>query len=309
MIKYIFRRLITLIPILIGVTFIIFTLMYVTPGDPARIILGAAAPQEEVDKLRHELGLNDPFIVQYLRYLKNAVFHFDIGKSFITRRPVIQEIMERFPTTIQLSLLGIIIAVLIGIPVGIISATRQYSIFDNVSMVLALIGVSIPAFWLAILLILIFSVGLRWFPASGWGSLKQMILPALTIGTGTVALIARMTRSSMLEVIRADYITTAKAKGQNRRKIVLNHALPNALIPIITVIGLEFGNLLGGAVLTESIFSISGIGRLMVDSIKTRDLPVIEGSVLFVAVIYSIINIFVDVLYAYVDPRIRSQFR
>ena len=298
-----------LIPVLIGVTFIIFTLMYVTPGDPAKIILGAAAPQEEVDKLREELGLNDPFIIQYLRYLKNAVFHFDIGKSFITRRPVIQEIMGRFPTTLQLSMLGIIIAVLIGIPVGIISATRQYSIFDNISMVLALVGVSIPAFWLAILLILIFAVGFGWFPASGWGSFKQMILPALTIGTGTIALIARMTRSSMLEVIRADYITTAKAKGQNRRKVVFNHALPNALIPIITIIGLEFGNLLGGAVLTESIFSISGIGRLMVESIKTRDLPMVEGSVLFVAIIYSVINLFVDVLYAYVDPRIRSQFR
>ena len=309
MLKYIFRRLIMLIPVLIGVTFIIFTLMYVTPGDPAKIILGAAAPQEEVDKLREELGLNDPFIIQYLRYLKNAVFHFDIGKSFITRRPVIQEIMGRFPTTLQLSMLGIIIAVLIGIPVGIISATRQYSIFDNISMVLALVGVSIPAFWLAILLILIFAVGFGWFPASGWGSFKQMVLPALTIGTGTVALIARMTRSSMLEVIRADYITTAKAKGQNRRKVVFNHALPNALIPIITIIGLEFGNLLGGAVLTESIFSISGIGRLMVESIKTRDLPMVEGSVLFVAIIYSVINLFVDVLYAYVDPRIRSQFR
>ena len=309
MLKYIFRRLIMLIPVLIGVTFIIFTLMYVTPGDPAKIILGAAAPQEEVDKLREELGLNDPFIIQYLRYLKNAVFHFDIGKSFITRRPVIQEIMGRFPTTLQLSMLGIIIAVLIGIPVGIISATRQYSIFDNISMVLALVGVSIPAFWLAILLILIFAVGFGWFPASGWGSFKQMILPALTIGTGTIALIARMTRSSMLEVIRADYITTAKAKGQNRRKVVFNHALPNALIPIITIIGLEFGNLLGGAVLTESIFSISGIGRLMVESIKTRDLPMVEGSVLFVAIIYSVINLFVDVLYAYVDPRIRSQFR
>jgi peptide/nickel transport system permease protein len=298
-----------LIPVLIGVTFIIFTLMYVTPGDPAKIILGAAAPQEEVDKLREELGLNDPFIIQYLRYLRNAVFHFDIGKSFITRRPVIQEIMGRFPTTLQLSMLGIIIAVLIGIPVGIISATRQYSIFDNISMVLALVWVSIPAFWLAILLILIFAVGFGWFPASGWGSFKQMVLPALTIGTGTVALIARMTRSSMLEVIRADYITTAKAKGQNRRKVVFNHALPNALIPIITIIGLEFGNLLGGAVLTESIFSISGIGRLMVESIKTRDLPMVEGSVLFVAIIYSVINLFVDVLYAYVDPRIRSQFR
>lgn len=309
MLKYIFRRLIMLIPVLIGVTFIIFTLMYVTPGDPAKIILGAAAPQEEVDKLREELGLNDPFIIQYLRYLKNAVFHFDIGKSFITRRPVIQEIMGRFPTTLQLSMLGIIIAVLIGIPVGIISATRQYSIFDNISMVLALVGVSIPAFWLAILLILIFAVGFGWFPASGWGSFKQMILPALTIGTGTIALIARMTRSSMLEVIRADYITTAKAKGQNRRKVVFNHALPNALIPIITIIGLEFGNLLGGAVLTESIFSISGIGRLMVESIKTRDLPMVEGSVLFVAIIYSVINLLVDILYAYVDPRIRSQFR
>lgn len=307
--KYILRRLMLLIPVIIGVTFIIFTMMYITPGDPARIILGESAKAEDVVRLREDLGLNDPYIVQFGRYVKNAVVHQDIGRSYSTKRPVTTEILDRFPTTLKLAAFAIVIAVAIGIPVGIISATKQYSIFDNVAMVIALLGVSMPNFWQGLLLILLFSVTLGWLPASGFSSFKHMILPAVTIGTSTAAIITRMTRSSMLEVIRQDYIRTARAKGQVESKVINRHALKNALIPIITVIGLQFGYLMGGAVLTESIFAVPGVGRLMVDSIKTRDFPVVQGAVLFIAITFSLVNLLVDIMYAYVDPRIRSQYK
>lgn len=307
--KYIARRLLLLIPVIIGVTFIIFSMMYFTPGDPARIILGESAKAEDVSRLREELGLNDPYFVQFGNYVKKAVLEQDIGKSYVTKRPVVTEITDRFPTTLKLAAFSIIIAVVIGIPIGIISATKQYSLFDNVSMVLALIGVSMPNFWQGLLLILFFSVYLGWLPSSGFSSFKHMILPAVTIGTSTIAVITRMTRSSMLEVVRQDYIRTARAKGQVESKVINHHALKNALIPIITVIGIQFGYLLSGAVLTESIFAVPGVGRLMVQSIKERDFPVVQGSVLFIAVAFSLVNLLVDILYAYVDPRIRSQYK
>lgn len=307
--KYIARRLLLLVPVIIGVTFIIFSMMYFTPGDPARIILGESAKAEDVSRLREELGLNDPYFVQFGNYVKKAVLEQDIGKSYVTKRPVVTEITDRFPTTLKLAAFSIIIAVVIGIPIGIISATKQYSLFDNVSMVLALIGVSMPNFWQGLLLILFFSVYLGWLPSSGFSSFKHMILPAVTIGTSTIAVITRMTRSSMLEVVRQDYIRTARAKGQVESKVINHHALKNALIPIITVIGIQFGYLLSGAVLTESIFAVPGVGRLMVQSIKERDFPVVQGSVLFIAVAFSLVNLLVDILYAYVDPRIRSQYK
>lgn len=307
--KYILRRLVMLIPVMLGVSFIVFTLMHFTPGDPARIMLGESAPKEDVQKLREEMGLDDPFLVQYGRYIKNAVVHQDIGRSYVTKRPVTSEIMDRFPATLKLAAAGVIVAVVLGIPTGIISATRQYSIFDSVSMVAALLGVSMPNFWQGLMMILLFSVQLKWFPSSGFTSLKHMVLPALTIGTSSAAIITRMTRSSMLEVVRQDYIRTARAKGQVESVVINSHALKNALIPIITVIGLQFGGLLGGAVLTESIFSIPGVGRLMVDSIKSRDFPVVQGGVLFIAITFSVINLLVDILYAYVDPRIKSQYK
>lgn len=309
MYKYIARRLLLLIPVIIGVTFIIFSMMYFTPGDPARIILGESAKAEDVSRLREELGLNDPYFVQFGNYVKKAVLEQDIGNSYVTKRPVVTEITDRFPTTLKLAAFSIVIAVVIGIPIGIISATKQYSLFDNVSMVLALIGVSMPNFWQGLLLILFFSVYLGWLPSSGFSSFKHMILPAVTIGTSTIAVITRMTRSSMLEVVRQDYIRTARAKGQVESKVINHHALKNALIPIITVIGIQFGYLLSGAVLTESIFAVPGVGRLMVQSIKERDFPVVQGSVLFIAVAFSLVNLLVDILYAYVDPRIRSQYK
>jgi peptide/nickel transport system permease protein len=308
LIKYILRRFALLIPVIIGVTFIVFTLMFITPGDPAKIILGESAPAASVKQLRDEMGLNKPFMVQYGTYLKKLVVNQDIGKSYVTKRPVLKEIADCFPATFKLATLSMLFAIIIGIPIGIISAVKQYSWFDTVSMIFALIGISMPVFWFGLLLILLFAVQLHWLPASGFSSIKYMILPAVSLGAQSVAIITRMTRSSMLEVVRQDYIRTVRAKGQKEGVVVLRHALGNALIPIITIVGLQFGGLLGGAVLTESIFSIPGVGRLMVDAIKMRDFPVVQGGVLIIAIAFSIVNLLVDLLYAYADPRIKSQY-
>ncbi|WFF74388.1 nickel ABC transporter permease [Proteiniclasticum sp. QWL-01] len=308
MIKYIIRRIFLLIPVLLGVSFIVFTLMYITPGDPARLSLGESASEEQVQELRDEMGLNDPYLVQYGNYIKKLVVNQDIGKSYVTKRPVMQELTAAFPATLKLAGLSVAFAVLLGVPIGIFSAVKQYSWFDSITMILALVGISMPVFWLGLLLIILFSVNLGWLPSSGFSSFKYMILPAVSLGAQSVAIITRMTRSSMLEVIRQDFIRTARAKGQIERVVILKHALGNALIPIITITGLQFGGLLGGAVLTETIFSIPGIGRLMVESIKMRDYPVVQGGVLFIAIMFSIVNLLVDLLYAYVDPRIRSQY-
>lgn len=282
--------------------------MYITPGDPARLSLGESASEEQVQELRDEMGLNDPYLVQYGNYIKKLVVNQDIGKSYVTKRPVMQELTAAFPATLKLAGLSVAFAVLLGVPIGILSAVKQYSWFDSITMILALVGISMPVFWLGLLLIILFSVNLGWLPSSGFSSFKYMILPAVSLGAQSVAIITRMTRSSMLEVIRQDFIRTAKAKGQIERVVILKHALGNALIPIITITGLQFGGLLGGAVLTETIFSIPGIGRLMVESIKMRDYPVVQGGVLFIAIMFSIVNLLVDLLYAYVDPRIRSQY-
>lgn len=305
--KYILRRVLLLIPVIIGVTFIVYTIMYLTPGDPAQIILGENAPEESVQKLREEMGLNDPFIVQYMRFLKNAI-RGDFGRSYTTKRLVFDEVLSRFPATLKLTISGMIVAVAIGIPIGIISATKQYSAVDSISMVLALLGVSMPNFWLGLMLILLFSVRLKWLPSGGDIGFNSLILPAITLGTGVAAIITRMTRSSMLEVIRQDYIRTARAKGVVEKKVINKHALGNALIPVITVIGLQFGYLLGGAVLTETVFSWPGVGRLMVDAIKQKDTPTVLASVIFMSVVFSVANLLVDILYAFIDPRIRSQY-
>ncbi|KPU27569.1 peptide ABC transporter [Caloranaerobacter sp. TR13] len=306
--KYILRRLLLLIPVILGVTFIVFSIMYLTPGDPAQIILGESAPPEKVAQLREEMGLNDPFIIQYFRFVKNGL-KGDFGRSYSTRRPVFSEIFARFPATLKLTIAGVLVAIIIGIPVGIISATKQYSLFDNVSMIGALLGVSMPNFWFGLMLVLVFSVMLGWFPSGGDNGLASLVLPAITLGTSAAALITRMTRSSMLEVIRQDYIRTARAKGVLEKKVINKHALKNALIPIITVVGLQFGYLLGGAVLTETVFSWPGVGRLLVDAIRQKDTPMVLASVVFVSVTFSFVNLMVDILYAYVDPRIKSQYK
>lgn len=308
MYKYVLRRLLLLIPVIIGVTFIVFTIMHFSPGDPAQMRLGEHAPEAAVEALREEMGLNDNFFVQYGRFIANAL-RGDFGRSYVTQNEVFAEVLSRFPATLKLTIAGLIVAVIIGIPVGIISATKQYSITDNVTMILALLGVSMPNFWLGLMLILLFAVTLGLLPSGGDAGFSSLILPAITLGTGVAAIITRMTRSSMLEVIRQDYIRTARSKGVIERKVVNHHALKNALIPIVTVVGLEFGNLLGGAVLTETIFSWPGIGRLMVASIQQRDTPMVLGAVIFMSVAFSIVNLVVDILYAYLDPRIKSQYK
>ena len=306
--KYVLKRILLLIPVLLGVSLLVFAIMSLTPGDPAQLILGENAPKEAVLKLREEMGLNDPFFMQYFRFVKNAIMG-DFGRSYTTGREVFGEIFARFPNTLILAVIGIIISVCIGIPIGIISATRQYSFLDSFSMVIALLGVSMPVFWLGLMLILTFSVKLGWLPSGGFDGLKSIILPAVTLVVGSAAIITRMTRSSMLEVIRQDYIRTARAKGVAEKVVINKHALKNALIPIITVVGLQFGHLLGGAVLTESVYSWPGVGRLMVDAIRQKDTPTVLAAVVFLAAAFSVVNLLVDILYAYVDPRIKSQYK
>lgn len=305
MIKYIFKRILFLIPVLIGVSFIVFTLLYLTPGDPAKMMLGEQADAQAIESLREELGLNESFLVQYGNYLFKIVTKGDLGTSYSTRRPVLTEILEVFPNTLKLAASATGIAIVVGILFGIISAVKQYSILDSFITVLALLGISMPMFWIGLLMILLFSVKLGWLPPSGLNSWQALIMPSIALGAQSIAILTRMTRSSMLEVIRQDYIRMVRAKGQSEKNIIFGHAFKNALIPIITIVGLQFGNLLGGAIITESVFSIPGLGRLMIDSIKNRNFPVVQGSVLFIAVTFSLVNLIVDLLYSVVDPRIR----
>ena len=307
MLKFTMKRLVYLVLVLVGVSFLVFLLLYMTPGDPVRMMLGESATPEAQAELRLELGLDDPFLVQYGRYIKNIVVHQDLGTSYSTRRPVLDEIMTVFPNTVKLATAAIIIAVILGTFLGIVSAVRQNSLLDNAVMVLALIGTSAPIFWIGILMIILFSVNLGWLPPSGFGSFKQLIMPALALGMQSTAVVARMTRSSMLEVIRQDFVKTARAKGQKESVVIMKHVFRNALIPVITVVGLQFGTLLGGAMLTEVVFSIPGVGRLMIEAIKQRDFPIVQGSVLFVAACFSLVNLAVGLLYAVVDPKVSKE--
>lgn len=297
-----------MIPVLIGVSFVIFSMLYFAPGDAADVILGDMATPADKQLFRAQHGLDKPFIAQYFRYVRGVIVDGDLGTSYVTRQPVTTEILERFPTTLKLAAMSVFLAVLIGVTVGIISATRQYSFIDQFFTSLSMVGVSMPNFWQGMMLIIVFSVALRWFPPSGFSTPMHWVLPAFTVGTNASANIMRMTRSSMLEIIRQDYIRTARAKGQTERVVIWKHALKNALIPIITVVGLSFGRLLGGAVLTESIFSIAGVGKLMVDAIKLKNFPMVQGGVLFIAFVMSLVNLVVDVLYSFADPRIRSMY-
>lgn len=296
-----------LFPVMVGVIFLVFFIISLTPGDVATIILGDGATEERIKDLREELGLDDPLIVQYGNYMIDLV-QGDMGKSYSTGLSVAGEIKQRFPNTFKLTITAIFLSVLISIPIGVISATRQYSIFDNIGMIVALIGISMPSFWTGLILIILFSLKLGWFPSGGMKGIMSLILPAFTLAIASTASITRTTRSSMLEVIRQDYITTAKAKGVSRRSVINKHALKNALIPAVTVIGLEFGVLLGGAVLTETVFSWPGIGRLMVESIQRKDTPMVLGCVIVFALSFSIVNLIIDILYAFIDPRIKSNY-
>lgn len=297
-----------MIPVLLAVSFLIFTLLHFAPGDPARIILGDEVPEEALEQKREELGLNDPFFVQYGRYIYKIVTKGDFGVSYTTREPVVKALLERYAVTIELALCCMAMMVLMGLPIGIISAVKQYSLLDNVSVTIGLVAVSMPNFWLGLVLIMFFSLKLHWLPASGFYSWKHWIMPAMTVGFSNAASLLRTTRSAMLECIRQDYVDTARAKGQSEFRTIVHHVLGNAWIPILTVIGMTFGRLLGGAIISEQIFSIPGLGKLLIDSINSRDYPMVLGGVLWLALSFSVMNLIVDILYTFIDPRLKAQF-
>lgn len=300
---YLVRRLVLTVPVLFGVALLVFAIVRLIPGDPATAIAGPQATEAFVAQIAEQYHLNEPLYVQFGLFLRDLL-KGDLGDSTFSRRPVMVELAERFPRTIQLTLAAMAVAMAIGIPAGIMSARRRNSIFDNLSMIVALLGVAAPVFWLALMLQLLFSVRLGWLPTTGTGSPAHLVLPAITLGMSTAGLIARVTRSSMLEVLRMEYVQTARAKGLSERDVIYGHAFKNAMIPVVTVVGLQFGILLGGAVLTESVFAWPGVGRLLVDAILSRDYPVVQGTVLVLAATFVVINLIVDLLYAVLDPRI-----
>jgi peptide/nickel transport system permease protein len=334
MFNYIIKRLLALIPILIGVAIIVFLIVHLIPGDPAQTMLGERASDEALAKLREDMGLNDPLPVQFWRYVKDLL-RGDLGRSIMSNNPVSEELSQRFPATLELSFFAMVFAVFVGVPAGIFASINQNSWFDNLSMLIALMGVSMPIFWLGLMFIWLFAVELGWFPPSSrigvglefipmtnlyvidsiiqlnFTALKDVLhhlfLPAVALGTIPMAIIARMTRSSMLEVLKKDYIRTAYAKGLKRKMVIFKHALKNAMVPIITVVGLQFGVLLGGAVMTETIFSWPGLGKYLVDAIYARDFPIVQGGILFFAGVFVIVNLIVDLSYALVDPRIQYE--
>lgn len=332
MLKYILKRLALLLPVILGVSILVFLVMHVFTTDPASIILGQHATAEQVANLREELGLNKPLYLQYFDFI-GGVFKGSLGNSLITKTSVTGEILARFPATIELALAAIIIASIVGVIIGVISAVKQNSIVDYLSMMGALLGVSMPIFWLGLMLIVLFSVKLHWLPVSGRiqigmepahvtgfylldslitgnmaafkSALMHLTLPAVALASYSTAIIARMTRSTMLEIVKQDYIRTARAKGLFEKVVILKHALRNALIPITTVIGLQLGSLLGGAVLTETVFSWPGVGSYTIDAIMKSDYPVVQGAVMILAIVFVLVNLIVDLLYAYLDPRIK----
>lgn len=296
--------------LLIAISFVVFTSMHLTPGDAATIIAGEDAPTETIEKIRHKMGLNDPFFVQYWNYMK-GVFQGDLGYSYQSNQSVSEALFSRFPTTLKLAVTSVIIATIIGVCMGMLSSIKQNTWLDYTGTTFALAGVSIPNFWLGSMLILVFSVKLQWLPVIGlaepwytWEGMKQLILPSITLGTAAAATKARLTRSEMLEVINSDYIRTARAKGVGEGKVFFVHAFRNAVISVITVIGLQFGTLLGGTIIVEEVFAVNGIGRLMINAIAQRDSPMVQGGVLLIASLFVIVNLLVDIIYSIVDPRI-----
>lgn len=304
MFHYVARRLLHLIPVLLGISFLVFLLVHLVPGDPVRVMLADAGSPEQVERMRRQLGLDRPIYVQYASFVVRAA-QGDFGRSIHTRRPVAQEVAFRIPYTVRMAVAATIVAVAMGVVLGAIAAMHHQSALDYGTMVVALAGVSLPNFWLGLVLILMFSLHLRWLPPAGADSFLHLILPAVTLGTSSSAIIARLTRSSMLEVLRQDYIRTARAKGVGPRRLVYRHALKNAMIPVVSIVGMQFASLLGGAVIVETVFGWPGIGRLAVDAIFTRDIPVIQAVVLVAAVIFVFMNLLVDLLYGLLDPRIR----
>ena len=303
--SFILKRLFHSIFVLIGISVVVFIILHLT-GDPAALLMPMDATPEQVAQFRKEMGFTDPVIVQYWRFFKGTL-HGDFGQSFRHSQPALDLVLERMPATIQLTFAALVIALLIAIPVGIISAIQRNSILDHIGMTGALLGQSTPVFWLGIMLILIFSVTLQWFPSSGRGGIQHLILPAVTLGMFSMARTARMMRSSMLEVLGQEYMKTAKAKGLTPRAVILKHALKNASIPVVTIVGMELGTLLGGAVITETIFAWPGVGRLAIQAIYNRDYPVVQASVFILASIFVLVNLMVDLIYTYLDPRVKLE--
>jgi ABC-type dipeptide/oligopeptide/nickel transport system permease component len=303
MLSFLARRLLLAIPTLVGVLVVVFALLYVAPGDPVMEMVGERADSATIARLRQELKLDEPLPTQFAHYA-GGVLRGDLGRSYITNRPIVSDIRERFPRTLQLAASAMLLAAVVGITIGVLAAARPNGWFDRLSLALTYLGISFPVYWVGLILILFVAVGLRWLPPSGYGGIEYLILPALALGSRSIAFLARMTRSAMLEVLGSDYVRTARAKGLRRRVVIARHALRNALIPVITVLGLDFGYYLTGSILTETIFSWPGLGRYVVNAISRRDLPAIQGTVLFLSVVFVLVNLITDLVYAAADPRV-----
>lgn len=305
MTTYILRRLVLTVPVLFGVTLLVFSMLHLVPGDPvkAMFIESGGASAEQIEQVRHLLGLDKPLPEQYWDYVTNAL-HGDLGQSIISKRPVFELIVQNLPSTLQLTVTGLGLAILLGMLLGVVAAVRHTTWIDNTMMVIATLGVSMPSFWLGLLLILVFGIYLRWVPITAGSDLNRLALPAFALGFQSAAIIARLVRTSLLEVLQEDYMRTARAKGLANRAVILRHGLRNSLIPVTTVVGLQFGGLLGGAVIVEAVFARQGIGQLLVGALQARDFPVAQGCVLFIALVYVLVNLGVDMLYAFIDPRI-----
>lgn len=304
--NYILRRLLLTIPVILGVSTLVFLFIHLIPGDPIQVMLGESARPADVSKLRHGLGLDKPLPEQYLLFLKGLATG-NLGVSIHTNQPILTTILERYPATLELMVSAMLVALLLAIPLGVIAASRQYSLLDNGAMFCSLLGISMPNFWLGPLLILLFAVQLNWLPVSGRGSWQHLMLPAVTLGIHLMAILTRMTRSSVLEILHEDYITTARSKGLREGIVIFKHALRNALIPVITIIGFQCGALLSGALITETIFAWPGLGRLTITAIQKRDYPLVQGCVLVIALSYVLVNLLTDLAYAWADPRIRFE--
>ncbi|WP_456277545.1 ABC transporter permease [Bacillus sp. AK128] len=306
MTRYLLKRMGTMLITLWGVSVLVFLMIHLIPGDPVLNILGEFATEEAVNKLKADLGLDQPLLMQYFLFIGDAL-QGNLGQSYITNQYVVDEIINRFPVTFQLAVYSLVIGSVVGIVMGTIAAVKQNTIFDQLAMLISLIGISAPGFWIALFLIFIFAYQIPIFPISGYDGIYSLILPSITLGLATAGNIARMTRSSMLEVVKQDYMRTAEAKGVNAYRLIFGHGLQNALIPVITLIGLQFGHLLAGAVVTETVFALPGIGSLAIDAIATRDMPTIQGLVLFMAFIFIVVNLLVDIFYSAIDPRIKYE--
>ena len=306
--KYIVKRLLLLIPVVIGVTFLVFVIMNLKPGDPGRMILGLSATQEAVEKYNTALGLDRPFLVRYLDYMSHLI-RGDFGLSWYGSEPILPNIVQLFPATLKICLLSIIFAMVVGIPLGVLSAVKQYSLADRIASTFAMIMASVPTFWLCLLMTLFFAVRLKLLPSFGLSSWKHYIMPMIALGANTLGLVIRMTRSSMLEEIRQDYVRTARAKGAKEKTVIFTHALRNSLIPVVTACGTNFSLLLGGTVFVEAVFAIPGLGNYLVDAVTKKDIPVVMGCVVILAISVVIINLGVDIIYAFLDPRIKSKYQ